>query len=101
MNRLTKAALLLFLLLPACAVAQANPDSVKHRNDCRLAAQTLSTGHPSPHYGWALEMAWRCTEAAPALAAAIAEAATVRDTAFLNALTQPTIQLRDGRVFET
>lgn len=100
MFRMTRLALLL-MLLPACAVAQANPDSVKHRNDCRLAAQILSTGHPAPHYDWALETTWRCPEAAPALAREMERTATVRDTAFLNALTQPTIELRDGRVFET
>jgi hypothetical protein len=92
---------ILLVLVAACAVAQTNPDSVKHRDDCRLAAQVLSHGRPAPRYEWALQMAWRCPEAASALGEEMEKMATVRDTAVLNALTQPTIQLRDGRLFDT
>lgn len=92
---------LLVAFLPGCALAQANPDSIKHRNNCRLAAQVLETGYPSPRYEWALEQAWRCPEAAPGLAAEMKRWRTTRDTTLLNALTQPTIELRDGRIFET
>lgn len=48
-----------FLLLAAAvlaapyAQAQENPDSVKHRNECRLAAQIMRTGNPAPHAEWA------------------------------------------------
>lgn len=38
----------LIVLLGSRLTAQANPDSVKMRNDCRLAEQSLQTGHPSP-----------------------------------------------------
>ena len=32
---------------------QAAPDTVKLRNDCRLAEQALRTGHPAPKVDWA------------------------------------------------
>jgi hypothetical protein len=32
---------------------QAAPDTIKLRNDCRLAEQALRTGHPRPKVGWA------------------------------------------------
>jgi len=42
------------LLTPtAGAHAQAEPDSIKLRNDCRLAMQVLTTGHPAPRLEWA------------------------------------------------
>lgn len=51
---------LALMALPVCAMAQANPDSVKHRNDCRLAEQVLRTGHPAPHTKWAREFIGFC-----------------------------------------
>ncbi len=39
--------------LPVRLTAQADPDSIKHRNDCRLARQVLETGQPAPHAKWA------------------------------------------------
>lgn len=90
---------LLAALLPAHCLGQTNPDSVKHRNDCRLAAQVLATGNPAPRYQWALEMAWNCAEAAPMIAQRLEALANSLDTAALNALTAPTIKLRDGRIF--
>jgi len=32
---------------------QTAPDTIKLRNDCRLAEQALRTGHPAPKVGWA------------------------------------------------
>lgn len=100
MHRELRATFLLLLIIPACATAQETPDSVHHRNDCRLAAQVLSMGHPAPGYSWALDVAWRCPEAAPALATEMMRSAAVHDTSFLNRLTQPTIELRDGRIMQ-
>jgi hypothetical protein len=41
-------------LRPAMVSAQsADPDSVKQRNNCRLAEQILTTGTPAPHWEWA------------------------------------------------
>lgn len=54
---------LVFLLgigIPVAAQGQADPDSVKLRNDCRFAAQVLSTGHPSPHMDEALTTISSC-----------------------------------------
>lgn len=51
---------LLGLTLPSALHAQADPDSVKLRNDCRLAAQVLSTGQPAPHFEDALTTIARC-----------------------------------------
>lgn len=84
---------------PAVMTAQANPDSIHHRNDCRLAEQVLSTGHPAPREEWALGVIWNCPDAGATLAAALTAARTSADTAYLNALTAPFIQLRDGQVF--
>jgi hypothetical protein len=84
---------------PAAVTGQANPDSVRHRNYCRLAEQVLSSGHPAPHEGWALGVIWNCPEAGPTLAAALTAATVSTDTVYLNALTAPFIQIRDGHVF--
>lgn len=35
-------------LAAATVFAQANPDSLKLRNDCRLAEHVLQTGHTAP-----------------------------------------------------
>jgi hypothetical protein len=49
---------LLFALGLVCwssqiALAQRDPDEVKHRNNCRIANQTLAAGHPEPQLEWA------------------------------------------------
>jgi hypothetical protein len=54
------AALLLSAPSSSSVVAQANPDSVKLRNDCRMAAQVLTTGHPGPHIDDALTTIGLC-----------------------------------------
>jgi hypothetical protein len=47
--------LMLALVIAGCGSlrAQAAPDSIKLRNDCRLAEQALRTGHPAPRVDWA------------------------------------------------
>ena len=91
------------VLICACAPmyvsAQAAPDSVKRRNDCRLAAQVLASGHPAPREEWALAAIWSCPDAGPALATALKAARTSTDSAYLNALTAPLSRLHDGAVF--
>ena len=84
---------------PAMVTAQASPDSIQHRNDCRLAEQVLRTGHPAPREDWALAMIWTCAQSGPAVAEALSVARASSDTAYLNALTSPLIRLRDGSVF--
>lgn len=39
---------------------QVNPDSVRHRNDCRLAAQILTSGQPANRRTWALRLLPTC-----------------------------------------
>jgi hypothetical protein len=85
--------------VPTLLHAQADPDSVKQRNDCRLAAQVLSTGHPATHYSWALDQAWDCPAAGGALAERLRSSASTSDVAVLDALTAPTLKLRDGRIY--
>src|ERR1044071_7803060 len=99
MIRSMMAGLLLLVASASCALAQADPDSVKRRNDCRLAGQVLSTGHPATHYEWALEKAWHCPDAAAGIASRLRASAASRDTAVLEALTRPTQRLRDGQIF--
>ncbi|MGB7211167.1 MAG: hypothetical protein WBC97_00920 [Gemmatimonadales bacterium] len=54
-------ALLVSAALPA--KAQADPDSVKLRNDCRRYRQVLTTGKPAPHRAEALERVNLCQDA--------------------------------------
>jgi hypothetical protein len=48
------------------AAAQGRESSdVQLRNDCRLAAQIVRTGHPAPHRDWAFGMIRQCGESGP------------------------------------
>jgi hypothetical protein len=91
--------LLALLLLPLGLRAQANPDSVHHRNDCRLAAQVLTTGQPAVKRAWAVTKARTCPSVAGQLAEALRNSRSSTDTVRLSALTAPTDWLRDGRMF--
>jgi hypothetical protein len=84
---------------PTFAVAQAEPDTVHLRSNCRLAAQVISTGHPAPRREWALGIIPRCRDGGPALAQALRAHRTSTSVESLNSLTWPTIRLRDGQVF--
>jgi hypothetical protein len=92
--------LALFAGLPACAGAQANPDSIHRRNDCRLAAQVLTTGQPRPRLEWAAHVMPGCPQAGRTVATALSEYRTSSDTALLNWITLPANSLRDGEVFQ-
>lgn len=94
------AAVLLAAVLPLGLHGQVPADSVHLRNNCRLAEQVLSTGHPAPHWSWALTTIARCRTGGPALASAIRGTRTSTDTALLNAVTRPSSQLRDKVVYE-
>lgn len=91
--------LILFAALPACASAQANPDSIHRRNDCRLAAQVLTTGQPRPRLEWAAHVMPGCPQAGHTVATALTEYRSASDTVFLNWITLPANSLRDGEVF--
>lgn len=92
----------LALSTTACASlsAQTEPDSIKARNDCRLATQAVTTGHPAVKIAWALRYIRTCPSAGPALAAALVTARESRDTASLARITAPTDWMRDRAVFD-
>jgi hypothetical protein len=84
----------------ARANAQGNPDSVKHRNDCRLAEQTLTTGHPDSKTAWSLQIISSCgADGATALAAAVSSSGSSTDTSFLSNLRQQAGYFTDGDIF--
>ena len=64
-------AVIALLLVHQALLSQANPDSVKLRNDCRAAEHVLTTGEPGPHRTAALSIIGLCgREGIPALQAA-------------------------------
>ena len=64
-------AVIALLLVHQALLSQANPDSVKLRNDCRAAEHVLTTGEPGPHRTEALSIIGLCgREGIPALQAA-------------------------------
>jgi hypothetical protein len=95
------ASLLLILSVTACsASAQVRPDSIHHRNGCRLAVQIVRTGHPAPHTTWAFEEVGHCGEAGgEAVAARIRADRQLVDTATLAGSLTATANLVDGAVF--
>lgn len=64
-------ALLCMLTLSAQgAVAQGSERNNAHlRNDCRLAAQVIRTGHPAPRLGWAYSIIRLCDQSGPTVLA--------------------------------
>lgn len=67
------------------------------RNDCRLAAQVLDTGHPDPHYEWALEFIAKCEETGGPVLAGLWRRPSA-DSADLNRLFLSSYRLRDSRI---
>lgn len=86
--------------IASVAVAQANPDSVQYRNDCRLAAQVIATGEPAPKAGWARGFIGACPEdIGAALATAMLRMSTSSDTAALDRIFGLTFTVQDPGVF--
>jgi hypothetical protein len=77
----------------------ANPLMVKHRNDCRLAAQILTTGHPHTKRDWARGYIANCeNEGVPAI---VQEWRNVpSDTAAVVQLMRASTSIRDMRIYE-
>lgn len=94
--------LLSLLIVPPAVESQERSDSVRFRNDCRLAAQGVRTGHPRPHTEWAFQRIHACgTEGAAALAERLAGMRTLNDKAEWRSVTFPAFRdLRDRRMFE-
>jgi hypothetical protein len=95
---------LVMVLACAPAAALAQPDSAhaaQRRNDCRLAAHVLRTGHPAPKSDWALAVIPACgAEGGQALGAAFRAARASADTVALERLTRPALWLRDNSLFD-
>lgn len=89
-----------FLLTAVPAGAQESDQAaeVQHRNDCRLAAQVLATGHPHPRHEWAVREITSCADEGPAYYAA-SWAAPASDTAGLRDLIVRSTRWRDARTY--
>jgi hypothetical protein len=79
---------------------QAEPDTVKLRNDCRLATQVLTTGRPAPHLEWASWFIRRCPDAGSVIARSVRLHRDTHDTVFLKAVTGRGTEIRDRAIYE-
>jgi hypothetical protein len=82
--------------------ARAIPDSVRRRNDCRLAAQTVSTGNPAAKMQWALQLIPSCGDQGnigTPIAAALTRLRASSDTGQLLALRNATFGFVDGSIY--
>lgn len=70
------------------------------RNDCRLAAQVLRTGHPAPRRQWALDAIRRCDTSGPEVLASVWREAPPADTIELGRLFNATRDFNDRRVVD-
>jgi len=88
------------ILVADHAIAQADPDSLHLRNNCRLATEIIARGHPAPHEQWAYRIAPQCgSNAGRIIANKLIESRTSTDTAELRLLTAPAAQLHDASIF--
>lgn len=102
MRRLSFCLLALPLLLqadPLAAQQEANPAAVHHRNQCRLAAQVLGTGHPHPKYDWALGYILHCEEVGPPALVQMWRS-ELSDTSTVGQLLDASSRIRDRRIYE-
>ncbi len=92
----------LLVVLPAAAHGQADPDSIKRRNDCRLAAQVIETGHPAPREAWAWQMISLCEPGVKVQAyrTAVLAVRTSTDRIALARAIRPVSGFRDGALFQ-
>lgn len=96
-------ACLLLVVLARAGSAQVNSDSVKHRNECRLAEQVMTTGRPEPHREWARGYIAFCGHRSRARAAstALMRLRTSEDRRILEKEWGRVRLLRDSTLFET
>ena len=96
---LVGAAGLLLIGAPTRAQTSDEPAEVHLRNQCRLAAQVLQTGHPEGRTEWALGIIGNCTEEGPlALVALWSEQS--RDSIRAVRVLDASSRLRDQRLAE-
>lgn len=84
---------------PAAAQGGHEPTDVHLRNNCRLAAQVLTTGQPAPKRKWARDFISNCAESGPAVLVQLWQQVPA-DTAKVNELIGMSARLRDQRLFD-
>jgi hypothetical protein len=90
---------LLLGVLPQVGVAQARESTAAHlRNDCRLAAQVLTTGQPATHRAWSLERIDLCDISGPVVLAQLWPRVPATQAA-LQELQVPSARLWDQRIY--
>lgn len=87
-------------LVATTAAAQAGDQAarVRHRNECRLAAQVLDTGDPATRRAWAILRAPGCPEQGPRVLASQWRLVP-QEGATLDDLTRASMRIHDGRLF--
>lgn len=88
-----------FGAVPISAQPRENTD-VQLRNDCRLAAQVVRTGHPAPHREWAYGIIRQCGESGPSAVAERWRTAPPTGREDLRALIGATAAFRTREVFD-
>lgn len=93
--------LALMVSAPQILAAQVDPDSINHRNNCRLAAQVVETGQPPTKKDWALSYIGTCGEGGgEVLAQVLDELRTSNDIERLDEIGHAVAwRLRDGHVY--
>jgi len=85
--------------VPILAQSSHESQDVHLRNDCRLAAQTLTKGHPAPKTDWALSIIYLCDASGGPALQALWAAPTV-DSVALQQLVTASSKLLDQRVYD-
>ncbi len=94
--------LALLFLIPGCLGAQASPDSIHRRNNCRLAAQIIQTGTPRPQTTWAWQYIGYCNPATQmaSFRSAIQQARTSTDLVLIERAILSAATFQDEELFE-
>ena len=93
-----------FLLVVRASVgsAQATSGTISHRNDCRLAGQVLTLGHPANREGWALNIIVSCgNEGGVALSRTLERYQRSLNPLVMEPIVWAATRLRDASVYET
>jgi hypothetical protein len=78
---------------------QRERDHAQLRNDCRLAAQVLTSGQPNPRYGWARDVIVKCDESGGEALASLWRSVPA-DSTELPHVVYSTNRLRDQRILD-
>jgi hypothetical protein len=78
---------------------QRERDHAQLRNDCRLAAQFLTSGQPNPRYGWARDVIVKCDESGGEALASLWRSVPA-DSTELAHIVYSTSGLRDQRILD-